>query len=159
MPPGLNCLLLFAAMGLCLLEVGVFAELQYDTDAAPILGYDDSGVHVVPRIIDGTASVKGQWPFMAAVGYRNGEVFCSATILSDRFVLSATHCFSGDGGDKRPASLEVTAGTADLLSPWAQRRDVKQMTLHKQFVNPLPAYPLQNDIAIIEVLAALGPTK
>ena len=44
------------------------------------------------RIVGGTNSGPGAWPWQAAL-YKEGEFQCGATLISDRWLLSAGHCF------------------------------------------------------------------
>ena len=51
--------------------------------------------HTLPpfgRIVGGTNSSPGAWPWQAAM-YRDGEYQCGATLISDRWLLSAGHCY------------------------------------------------------------------
>ncbi|XP_067307100.1 transmembrane protease serine 13a [Pseudorasbora parva] len=44
------------------------------------------------RIIGGTASKVGQWPWQVSLHYNGGHV-CGGTLISPDFVVSAAHCF------------------------------------------------------------------
>lgn len=44
------------------------------------------------RIVGGGNAGPGSWPWLAAL-YKEGEFQCGATLISDRWLLSAGHCF------------------------------------------------------------------
>uniref|UniRef100_A0A8C9F073 Transmembrane serine protease 6 n=1 Tax=Pavo cristatus TaxID=9049 RepID=A0A8C9F073_PAVCR len=54
------------------------------------------------RIIGGANSVEGEWPWQASLQVR-GHHICGGTLIADRWVVSAAHCFQ----DERLASPSV----------------------------------------------------
>jgi len=46
---------------------------------------------VAPRIVGGTESIKGRYPYQVAL-VRNRFQFCAGTLISKQYVLSAAHC-------------------------------------------------------------------
>lgn len=45
------------------------------------------------RIVGGTVSTPGDWPFIAAILGGPEEIFyCAGVLISDQFVLTASHC-------------------------------------------------------------------
>ncbi|XP_003202311.1 transmembrane protease serine 6 [Meleagris gallopavo] len=54
------------------------------------------------RIIGGANSVEGEWPWQASLQVR-GRHICGGTLIADRWVVSAAHCFQ----DERLASPSV----------------------------------------------------
>lgn len=44
------------------------------------------------RIVGGSNANLGAWPWQAAL-YKEGEFQCGATLVSDRWLVSAGHCF------------------------------------------------------------------
>ena len=50
-------------------------------------------------VTDSSQSSQGQWPWQANIVINNGNQKCSGVIISDRYILSAAHCF-GTGGSR-----------------------------------------------------------
>nr|XP_020643360.1 transmembrane protease serine 6 [Pogona vitticeps] len=57
----------------------------------------DCGVQEVPtnRIVGGAHSVEGEWPWQASLQVRGHHV-CGGTLIADRWVIAAAHCFQED---------------------------------------------------------------
>lgn len=44
------------------------------------------------RIVGGASSSAGSWPWQVAL-YKEGDYQCGGALISDRWILSAAHCF------------------------------------------------------------------
>lgn len=102
-----------------------------------------------PTIAGGVEAQPGAWPWMAGIYIRSlgRDVFlCGSAIVSDKYVVSAAHCFGQRGGSTIQTSryaifagsLKIKEGTLHTLS---------SITVHPQY-KPLEHY---NDLAVLEV--------
>ncbi|KAG1695914.1 Clotting factor B [Nymphon striatum] len=106
----------------------------------------------VQYIVGGRTSEDDAWPWMAAIYTVNGgqrSFICGGTIISDRHILTAAHCFKTSSRQTEiRGEYLVRVGVTDLSDFNAGFEfGVKKITLHEGF-NPPSFY---NDIAILEV--------
>lgn len=54
-------------------------------------------LHTENKIVNGHEAMLGDWPWIAALGYRNNrnpgpEWYCGSTLINNRYVITAAHC-------------------------------------------------------------------
>ncbi|XP_072111766.1 coagulation factor IX [Mobula birostris] len=112
-----------------------------DTDYEHLtkLNYSESEARV--RIIGGHLCRQGHCPWQVLIHAKNGYGFCGGTLINNRWVVTAAHCFDL----VRPHS--VTVGEFDKLrtGTWEQNVLVKKILTHPQY-DPVT---YDNDIALL----------
>ncbi|KAJ8945606.1 hypothetical protein NQ314_009133 [Rhamnusium bicolor] len=112
----------------------------------------------VPLIVGGEPASLGEFPFMAALGFNSEDQKwrCGATLISDRYVLTAAHCtFTRDAGSPKIIRL----GDLDLTSNH-DGSEHKDYDVAKVIVHPDYKYPHKyNDIALIQTTERIIFTK
>lgn len=109
------------------------------------------------RIIGGSKSTEGEWPFMAALVTKGKDAFlgqsCGGSFLGDRYVLTAAHCVDG----VNPEELDVIVGIHDLKKASSQgtRVGIQSIYSHELYSNQTLNY----DVAVIELDQAINSDK
>ncbi|XP_066935697.1 prostasin-like [Clytia hemisphaerica] len=98
-----------------------------------------------PRIVNGVDSKAGRWPWMTRLATTGYYLDCGGTLISDRWVLSAAHCFTAADKDSLTATLGDLTITQD--EEGEQIRNVKQIIRHPQYNDNT----LDNDYLLIEL--------
>ncbi|KAG4078687.1 hypothetical protein HA402_015277 [Bradysia odoriphaga] len=89
-----------------------------------------------PKIVGGTATVRGAWPFLAALFYvEESKFFCGSTLISGKHVLTAAHCVQQKNSLRKLAPEDVTvllgAYNLDLkIERGVEQRDIEEIYLH-----------------------------
>ncbi|XP_075061812.1 serine protease 55-like [Mixophyes fleayi] len=112
-------------------------------------GSRNTATLIESRIIGGTDSMTGEWPWAVSL-QRNDGHFCGGSIISHWWILSASHCFLNSSTH----NLKVLAGhtTLDETAPFMV---VKKIILHPQYSKRNG----DNDIALLLLLSALHFNK
>ncbi|XP_054650937.1 coagulation factor X isoform X4 [Dunckerocampus dactyliophorus] len=104
-----------------------------------------------PRIVGGTLEKPGGSPWQVLIRRVDGYGFCGGTLVSDRWVLSAAHCF-------QQRAHHVTIGDYDKQrkDPGEQMIKVQQVLIHPYF----HSFTLDSDIALLYLARPIvrGPT-
>lgn len=101
-------------------------------------------------IVGGEAAKLGEFPHMGAIGYRSPdtglvEFRCGATLISERYVLTAAHCRNVD-------AVVVRLGDLDLESE-ADGADPREFAIEEFIKHPeYTARSKYNDIALIRLV-------
>ncbi|XP_062543572.1 CLIP domain-containing serine protease C9-like [Armigeres subalbatus] len=95
--------------------------------------------HIV-GVVDRAES--GEFPFIALVIYNTTVHRCGATIISERFLLSAAHCFRSEF-----TALKVRVGTTEAEDGMADTYEIARVRRHSRY----GSLRRLNDIAVIEL--------
>lgn len=105
------------------------------------------------RIVGGQTATRGQFPHAASLRANNGSFhFCGATIISNRFVLSAAHCTQGRFSNVREVQVAVGAHTRYD----GTLHTVSRIANHPRFTMDR----IQNDVSVVQTARTIvfGPT-
>ncbi|CAN8017177.1 unnamed protein product [Ixodes persulcatus] len=99
------------------------------------------------RISGGQDARKGAHPWQALLRYRNGDPFCSGSLVSERYVLTAAHCV--ENLRTRTAAIEVALGKLfiDKEEPEEIVTDVRDIRIHPNY----RLVTVDSDIALVEL--------
>uniref|UniRef100_A0A8C5LSH1 Peptidase S1 domain-containing protein n=1 Tax=Leptobrachium leishanense TaxID=445787 RepID=A0A8C5LSH1_9ANUR len=98
------------------------------------------------RIVGGADAVHGKWPWQAAVEYRATYFICGGSLINERWVLSAAHCFEDD---PTPSRYSVYLGLYQLsiYSPEGKRSSVENIIINSQYNSKT----MRADIALLKM--------
>ena len=111
----------------------------------------------LPRIINGTRTTRGAYPFMVSVEYHlgNGSLFpfCGGSIFDRSHVITAAHCIE----DQEPEDVWLRFGEwkRNEDEPGEALRRANSFLMHPRY----DSYLLENDIAVIVLNDTLGFTS
>ncbi|GCC22886.1 transmembrane protease serine 11D-like isoform X1 [Chiloscyllium punctatum] len=97
------------------------------------------------RIVGGTNSVNGEWPWQ--VSLQIGSHVCGASIISDRWLITAAHCFQDSRSS--PSIWTALIGTIDVRSGTVQT--IETIIIHPQYRQTSNDY----DIAVLKLSSPL----
>lgn len=127
--------ILFALTPLCAYADGADQAPDYAT--LPKLGV------ATPKIVGGSAADQGENRWITSLQYQ-GEHFCGAALIADRWVLTAAHCVEGESA----GSLKVWIGGHDLRRPGqGVTVNVVQIISHQGY----NTNTLLNDVALLKL--------
>lgn len=104
-----------------------------------------------PKIVGGTPAAEGGYPWqvslqVAWIADPAKAHYCGASILNDRWILTAAHCLA----NLKPQDVIVVPGT-NVLAQGVTRYNAKRLIVHKDYVKKT----WDNDVALIELLDPL----
>nr|XP_008303464.1 PREDICTED: ovochymase-2-like [Stegastes partitus] len=100
------------------------------------------------RVVGGTEATYGSHPWLVSLQNR-GSHFCGGSILTDRWILTAAHCFTS-------VSREFLNGVRVVVGEFDRRKQdeeeqtflVKSVSVHEKFNHVLP---MQFDVALLQL--------
>jgi len=97
------------------------------------------------RIVNGDEAKPGSWPWMVSLKM-NGRHFCGGTIISPKWVMTASHCISSF---RSPRGMTITVGAHDIskVESSQQTVTVKRMIMHQDYNRK----SMEADIALLEL--------
>ncbi|KAG1714233.1 Atrial natriuretic peptide-converting enzyme [Nymphon striatum] len=99
------------------------------------------------RIVGGENAEPGSWPWHAAL-YKEGKYQCGATLISDRWLLSAAHCFNNFLEKFWVARLGLLRrGAKNIKSPYEVIRRIEQIFIHENYIES----GFVNDISLLKM--------
>ncbi|XP_026462562.1 chymotrypsin-1-like [Ctenocephalides felis] len=102
------------------------------------------------RIVNGINAKNGSAPYMASLRDINGNHFCGASILDERWILTAAHCLT-DG------HLDTVYVGSNHLSGDGEYYNVEEEIIHDKYFGQITGF--KNDIALIKVSSAIKLSK
>ncbi|XP_014218377.1 proclotting enzyme-like [Copidosoma floridanum] len=99
-----------------------------------------------PRIVGGTTTQQGEWPWIAGL-FNAGRHICGGSLIDDRHILTAAHCVA-QMTSWDVARMTVRLGDYDIKTPNEVRhveKRVKRVVRHRGF----DMRTLYNDVALL----------
>jgi len=145
-------LLLSAVVGIGLAVPPVW----YPGGACGMSKYPTAGDQPLPAsgrmIVGGVQAQPWEFPWQASLRRKStNSHFCGGFIINDRWIMTASHCMSGE----TPAILSVVIGDHtrnDAANSVRKTLDVQAIFMHENY----NTRTLQNDIALIKVTAPIS---
>ncbi|NXR77907.1 TMPS9 protease, partial [Pycnonotus jocosus] len=134
------------------------ASVQWqDPDALAFSSLSDCGsrpaMQTASRIVGGSEASRGEFPWQVSLR-ENNEHFCGAAILTERWLVSAAHCFTEF---QDPAMWAAYTGTTSLRGSdgSAVKMDISQIIPHPSYNADTADY----DVAVLELKRPVTFTK
>ncbi|XP_025073849.1 venom serine protease 34-like [Pogonomyrmex barbatus] len=105
------------------------------------------------KIVGGMETGVNEYPMMAGlVDFSRRDVYCGATIISEKYVLTAAHCLT----DRDTSNMGILVGDHDL-STGADTNASRILTISRFDIHPFyNSESLENDIAIVMVNSVIN---
>ncbi|XP_072921261.1 neurotrypsin [Hemitrygon akajei] len=103
------------------------------------------------RIIGGKKSLRGGWPWQAAIRLRayhgEGRLLCGATLIGSCWVLTAAHCFKRYGNSTKNYVVRVGDYHTLVSEEFEENLEVQTIVIHKDYKPDANDY----DIALVKL--------
>ncbi|KAM7420562.1 hypothetical protein PAMA_015003 [Pampus argenteus] len=109
------------------------------------------------RIVGGENAERGEWPWQVSLHFLTRGSVCGASIISEKWLLSASHCFfNRDPENSVPSNWQTYSGMLDqYVQDDVQLRQVKRIIGHPNYNQLTTDY----DIALLELTEPLEFTS
>jgi hypothetical protein len=107
----------------------------------------DANINMGSRIVGGESVSKGSWPWLGAVGLSARGPRCGATLINDRWLITAAHCFKDS---EKPCLYNVRLGATNWLIDSDDNhvdRQIKAIYRHPDYDDESSL----NDIALLKL--------
>ncbi|KAM6220908.1 transmembrane protease serine 11B-like [Rhynchocyon petersi] len=101
------------------------------------------------RIVNGEKTQEGAWPWQASMQWK-GKQHCGASLISNKWLLSAAHCFA-----KRNNSEDWTVNFGTMVNKPYMTQKVQKIILHENYNSS----GLHDDIALVQLAGEVVFTK
>ncbi|XP_060702779.1 suppressor of tumorigenicity 14 protein-like [Hemiscyllium ocellatum] len=103
------------------------------------------------RIVGGVAAEPGEWPWQVSLHLKNKGNVCGASVISNRWLVSAAHCFQ-DARDIKYSDPNIWVAYLGLhvqlqLNEQVVMGNIKQIIVHESY----SPQTFDNDIALLEL--------
>ncbi|KAM5227341.1 serine protease 27 [Ctenodactylus gundi] len=108
---------------------------------------------MLSRMVGGKDALEGEWPWQVSI-QRNGSHFCGGSLVTERWVLTAAHCFSNTS---ETSLYRVLLGARQLVQPGPHA-----VYAHVKRVESNPLYQgmaSSADVALVELEAPVTLTN
>ncbi|KAM7382735.1 hypothetical protein PAMP_002452 [Pampus punctatissimus] len=109
------------------------------------------------RIVGGQNAERGEWPWQVSLHFLTRGSVCGASIISEKWLISASHCFFTSNPENRvPSNWQTYSGMLNqYVQDDVQRRQVKRIIGHPNYNHLTTDY----DIALLELTEPLEFTS
>jgi hypothetical protein len=95
------------------------------------------------EIVGGQNASEGEYPFAVALQLSNGGLFCGASVVAPRLVLTAAHCVIG----MAPGDIRAVIGRTDRTAPGGTILTPTEIIIHPEY----DASVDRNDVALLRL--------
>jgi len=136
--------------------LGLLVGLVYEAQSYPQLATCGRTKLFYPqrRIVGGRRALDGEYPWQVSLQSRSVfsstfRPFCGATVLNERWILTAAHCMAS----QRASNLRGVVGTTSLSKPGKNTININfdKIIVHENY----DSRTIVNDIALIRTSAAI----